>query len=105
MRLLASFQNDPYLLLTSPAYRFAIAEKSRVFDHEVERIRAIPDPVSCSIRTVCYLAGKAFVFDLFPVQQRVATGRATDADIAAATSTMRFETIDKRARWDTYDRR
>ena len=74
VRLLASFQNDPYLLLTSPAYRFAIAEKSRVFDHEVERIRAIRDPVSCSIRTVCYLAGKVFVFDLFPVQQRVATG-------------------------------
>jgi hypothetical protein len=105
VRLLASFQNDPYLLVTSPAYRFAIAQKSMVFDREVERIRKIPDPVSCSIRSVCYLAGKAFVFDVFAVQQLVATRRATDADMAVAASSIRFETIDQRARWDTYERR
>jgi hypothetical protein len=101
-RFLASNENDPDELIASPAYRSTVAENSQVFAREVRRIRAIPDPVSCSIQTVCYRAGKAFVYDAFTVQQRLATGRASDADIAAAVSGIRFEPIDQRARWRTY---
>lgn len=98
-RELASAPSDPYLLLVSPAFRSAIAERSKIVQSEVERVRAIADPVSCSIRTVCYLAGKAYVFDQFSAEQRIATGRATPAQIAAEESGIRFEPIDPRARW------
>ncbi len=64
-------------------------------------MRAIADPVSCSIRTVCYLAGKAYVFDQFAADQQIATGRATREQIAAEESGIRFEPIDPSARWDT----
>lgn len=101
-RLLASFETDPYLLLVSPAYRAAVAEDAQVFAREVERIRAIPGPVSCTIRTVCYFAGKAYVYDVFVAQRRVGAERAGEVAAQAAASGIRFETIDQRARWRLY---
>jgi len=98
-RLLVSPECGPYLLLGSPAYRLMIARQSLVVDREVSRIRTIPGAVSCSIQTVCYLAGKAFVFNDFAVQQQIAMGRASNSEIAAAVRNIRFETIDPRAHW------
>ncbi len=99
VRLLAAAPNDPYLLLVSPDFRSAIAERAKIVESEVERVRAIADPVSCSIHTVCYLAGKAYVFDQFSADQQIATGRATREQIAAEESGIRFEPIDPSARW------
>jgi hypothetical protein len=67
---------DPYLLPLSSAYRAEIAARVAVMDGEIDRVRAIEGPVNCSVRSVCYLAGKDFVFDDFAIEQRIRTGHA-----------------------------
>ena len=92
---------DPYLLVISPSYRADIAEKVAILQSEIERVRAIPGPVNCSIRSVCYLAGKDFVFDDFAMSQRIKTGHATEASIRAEADRLgiQFVTIREEARW------
>ena len=92
---------DPYLLVVSPSYRAQIAEKVIILQSEVERVRAISGPVNCSIRIVCYLAGKEFVFDDFAMSQRIKTDHATEAsiDTEAKRLGIQFVTIREDARW------
>jgi len=92
---------DPYLLVASPSYRADIVEKVAILQSEIERVRAIPGPVNCSIRTVCYLAGKDFVFDDFAMSQRIKTGHATEASIRAEAERLgiQFVAIREEARW------
>jgi len=92
---------DPYLLVVSSSYRANIAEKVAILESEIERVRVIPGPVNCSIRSVCYLAGKDFVFDDFAMSQRIKTGHATEDHIRAEAEQLgiQFVTIQESARW------
>jgi hypothetical protein len=96
LRLLLSQHLEPYLMLFSPEFRQEAAQKADVMNSEVERVRAIPGAVSCSNMTVCFRAGKTFVYDPFWVGQKLATGTSSQAqmDDAVARAQMRFETID-----------
>jgi hypothetical protein len=53
------------------------------------------------VMLVCYWAGKAFVWDDFAMQQRVATGRWTQKELKnmARAKRIKFETIDERTVW------
>ena len=92
---------DPYLLAFSSTYRADIADKVAIMQSEIERVRAISGPVNCTIRSVCYLAGKEFVFDDFAMNQRIKTGHATEATIRAEAERLgiQFVAIREEARW------
>ena len=47
------------------------------------QLRAIPGDVACTVKVVCRLAGKTFVVDEFKTEEMVATGSASESDIAA----------------------
>lgn len=103
VRLLLNLNIEPYLLLTSSAYRQEISTKVQVFNSEVARIKALPYPVSCLIGAVCYRAGKAFVFDDFAVTQMIRAGRLSKERVNAviAEKQINFMDIDWRATWSS----
>jgi hypothetical protein len=96
LRLLLSQQLEPYLVLASPAFREESRQNAAAVNAEIARVRAVPGPVSCSIMTVCYRAGKAFVYDPFWMEQRVAKGRWSKeaAERAVQEKGIRFEAGD-----------
>ena len=101
LRLVLSERIEPLQIALSPQYRSQIAHQVDVTNSEIARIRAIVGPVACTIPTVCYRAGKAFVFDDFLLGQRVATGRWTQERLTAALQAkgVLFETIAPEAEW------
>jgi hypothetical protein len=99
LRLLLSQTVEPYLLLLSPSFRQETAHKADVTKGEIERISAISGPVSCYLMTVCYRAGKAFVFDRFWVKEKLATGMASQEKVDAASAAIRFESVLPQAAW------
>jgi hypothetical protein len=102
VRLLASTHFEPFQILTSPAYRSAIADQVAVTEAEIARIRALPDPVFCSIGTVCFRAGRSFAYDEFLIGQRLVTGTWSEAQLRKTIEqhAVRLETVDQRAEWD-----
>jgi hypothetical protein len=101
IRLIASGVNDPYQLLLSKDYRQNYANDATIALHEIDRIRRIDGPVSCSIKSICYLAGKDFVFDPWAMGQRLRTGRMTQSELdkEIRKGGIKFEGIDQRASW------
>jgi hypothetical protein len=96
LRLLLSQQLEPYLVLTSKAFREESRQAASAVNAAITRIAAIPGPVSCSVMTVCYRAGKAFVYDGFWMEQRVAKGQWTKeaAEKVIEEKAIRFENND-----------
>ena len=101
VRLLASFKTDPWQALASPAFRADVARNAAVTNREAARVAAIAGPVQCSVMTVCYRAGKPFVFDDFAIGQRVRTGRWSAERVVGdpAWQAIRFESVDPRTEW------
>ena len=64
-----------------------------MLNNEIARIRAIQGPVSCEPASLCYRAGKAFVYERYWIQQLIATGRWTQEaiDKAVRERGIRFE--------------
>jgi hypothetical protein len=98
VRLLASQQIDQYLIFVSPSFREEVRHAAAVTEAEIARIREIPGPVACSNMTVCYRAGKAFLYDGYWVDQFVATGIRTREEVERTLTEkgIRFEDIDPR---------
>ena len=65
---------------------------------ETARIAAMPGPVVCPVMTVCYRAGKPFVFDAFAVDQRLKTGKLSPAELKRRIGELgiRFVEVDLR---------
>jgi len=101
LRLAISQNLEPYYLFFSSDFRLGIMQRVEVTNAEIERIRDMPGPVSCSIMTVCYRAGKSFVFDRFWVEEKLATGTATREEVsdAIAKAGIRFELIPRQVSW------
>ena len=78
-----------------------IEKKSQIVIQEINRIAEISGPVNCSIRNVCYLANKSFVFDDFAIGQRINTGLNTKDEINQIIQKRNiiFIKIDENARW------
>ncbi len=94
LRLFLSEQPEAYLVLVNPSFRAEIAGNARAMDAEIERVRAIPGPVTCNNMTVCYRAGKPFVYDDFWVAQKLATKTISQQELERAKAGICFETID-----------
>jgi dolichyl-phosphate-mannose-protein mannosyltransferase len=83
MRLLVSERQETALLVLSEQFRSEVAAGERNVIDDVAQVVGIPGDVSCTVKVVCRLAGKRFVHDEFKTEELVATGSATEADIAA----------------------
>jgi Dolichyl-phosphate-mannose-protein mannosyltransferase len=99
LRLLLSQQLEPYLVLASSPFRAESQQNLDALNAEIARIKSIPGPVSCSIMTVCYRAGKAFVYDAFWMDQLVAKDKWTKEAVEQAVRDrgIRFEVNDSGA--------
>jgi hypothetical protein len=99
VRLLASTNTLPYRAVASPAFRVLVKEHAAEAEAEAARIRAIPGEVACSIPTVCRMAGKSYRIDGFNINQKLRTGKLTQAELnkAVAERHLRFEIVDVRA--------
>jgi hypothetical protein len=93
LRLLLSQQLESYLVLASAAFRDEAPRAASAINAEIARVASIPGPVACSVMTVCYRAGKAFVYDSFWMEQRLAKGRWSKdaAEKAIEEKGIRFE--------------
>ncbi|MGA7326219.1 MAG: hypothetical protein WBX25_17475 [Rhodomicrobium sp.] len=96
IRLLIGQHAAPYHAIFSQEFRQEIRHKLVVMNAEIERIKAIPGPVFCSNMTVCYRAGKAFVYDPFWVRQKLSAGTMSQEEInnVIERAGIRFEQID-----------
>ncbi|WP_130214364.1 hypothetical protein [Bradyrhizobium genosp. SA-3] len=84
LRLVASGRQESALVLFSPEFRARYEASADAMTAAAARVSKIPGPVFCRQNNlVCRAAGKAFVVDDFKTDQLLATGKATEADIAA----------------------
>ena len=99
--LLLCFPKEAYTSIRSGAFRSGLAENAKTVQSEVKRVRAVPGKVSCTVMLVCYWAGKPFVWDSFALEQRVATGKWTQAELnrQARASGIRFVKIEDGTEW------
>jgi hypothetical protein len=70
-------------VLLSPQFRSVLPAAQQTVRDEAAQVAAMPGDVFCRNKVVCRAAGKPFVVDEFKMEELVATGKATDADIAA----------------------
>lgn len=105
-RLLLSPRMEPALIITDPSYRAQFTAHAAIVESEARRVAAIPGDVWCSIKTVCWRAGKPFVADDFTIEQMLATGRITRDDLALLLKrrNITFVPIDGRAETSSLNR-
>lgn len=81
LRLLASGEIAPALILFDPHYRNVVSEHAAVARQEALRVAAFHGLVGCSNKLVCRMAGKPFVFDDFKVEQMINRGAITPTEL------------------------
>jgi hypothetical protein len=75
-RLLATLRIESAMILLDPAYRAEFSTNAQAARADAARVAAIPGPVACTIKLVCRMAGKPFVYDDFRVDMLIETGAA-----------------------------
>jgi hypothetical protein len=71
------------LLILSSDFRSSIYTNQRNVFNDAAQVAAMPGDVACANKVVCRLAGKSFVADEFKLEELVATGNATPAEVAS----------------------
>jgi hypothetical protein len=93
VRLLASQQLEHYFVFTSPSFREEIRQAAAATKLEIEKIKEMPGAIDCSNMTVCYRAGKAFVYDGYWVDQLLTTGARRKDEVEQARSALDIHTV------------
>lgn len=88
-RLLADPNVEPYRV-GSAAFRNQIRERVVAMADEIEVVRRITTPVMCSVPTVCYRAGKPFIYDNYATTTRLKTGHLSIARLAELLAPMQL---------------
>jgi hypothetical protein len=83
LRLFLSDRQETALLVLSPDFRQSLYASENNVLREAKAVAAISGSVACFVKLVCRQAGKPFTVDEFKMDELVATGKATQADIAA----------------------
>jgi hypothetical protein len=83
LRLIVADRQETALLLLSPEFRQSLYISERNVLHEAKAVAMMPGQTACFVKLVCRLAGKPFTVDEFKMDELVATGKATPADISA----------------------
>ena len=80
VRLLASFRIEPFLILFDPAYRAEFYVNAQAAREDAAHVAAIPGPVACTVKIVCRMAGKPYVWDDFRTDMLIYSGAAKGLD-------------------------
>jgi len=80
VRLLATLRTEPFLILFDPAYRAGFYAHAQAAREDAARVAAIPGPVACTIKIVCRMAGKPYVWDDFRTDMLIYSGAADGLD-------------------------
>jgi hypothetical protein len=83
LRLFGSDRQETALMFLSEPFRAAVGADQRNLIGEVAQVAAMPGDVACTVKVVCRLAGKNFVFDEFKTEELVATRTATAGEVFA----------------------
>jgi hypothetical protein len=90
IRLIVSDRQETALLILSSDFRSSIHVNQRNVLNEAAQVAAMPGDVACTNKVVCRLAGKPFVADEFKLEELVATGNATTAQVASMLDARRI---------------
>lgn len=82
LRLIIADRQETALLLISNDFRSSIHMNQNNVLSEAARVAALPGDIACSVKLVCRLAGKPLLVDEFKMEELVATGKATNEDVA-----------------------
>ena len=82
VRLLATLRTEPFLILFDPAYRAEFYVNAQAAREDAARVAAIPGPVACTLKIVCRMAGKPYVWDDFRTDMMIYSGAAKGLDAA-----------------------
>lgn len=106
LRLVATGHIESALVMFDADYRRTFSDHVAIERKEAERVAHIPGSVGCSIKQVCRLAGKAFVFDEFTVGQLIKIGVFTPASFGEALRErgITYVSSDRRASAETLRR-
>jgi hypothetical protein len=80
VRLLATARIEPFLVLFDPAYRAEFYAHAQAAREDAARVAAMPGPVACTLKVICRMAGKPFVYDDFRADMLIMTGAAKGLD-------------------------
>ena len=69
------------MILFDPGYRAQLHAHAAAVDSESRRVAAIEGDVWCSVKTVCWRAGKPFAVDDFKVEQMLYTCKLTQTEL------------------------
>jgi hypothetical protein len=83
LRLVASDRQETALLILSDDFRSSIYIRERNNLTDSARVAAMRGDVACDVKIVCRIAKKPFVVDEFKMEELVATGEATTAEVAS----------------------
>jgi hypothetical protein len=80
VRLLLTFRIEPFLILFDPAYRAEFFVDAQAARDDAARVAAIAGPVACTVKIVCRMAGKPYVWDDFRTDMLILSGAAKGLD-------------------------
>lgn len=80
MRLLATLRIEPFLVLFDPAYRAEFYVHALAARQDAARVAAMPGPVACTVKIICRMAGKPYVWDDFRTDMLIYSGAAKGLD-------------------------
>jgi hypothetical protein len=80
LRLVATARSEPFLILFDPAYRAEFSVHAQAARADAARVAAMPGPVACTLKVICRMAGKPFVYDDFRADMLIMSGAAKGLD-------------------------
>jgi hypothetical protein len=80
VRLIATLRIEPFVILFDPAYRAEFYLNAQAVRADAARVAAIPGLVACTVKIVCRMAGKPYVWDDFRTDMMIASGAAHGLD-------------------------
>ena len=106
LRLVANGHVEPALILFDPNYRRTVSEHAAIAHAQADQVAGTPGLVACSIKLVCRMAGKPFVYDDFKVGQLLESGAMSADQLAEILKERRITqvAIDPRAGADSIRR-
>ena len=93
LRLVASDRQETALLILSSQFRSSLDANQQGILADSAHVAAVQGDVACEVKLVCRRAKKPFVVDEFKMEELVATGRATKAQVAAMLRARQINTF------------
>jgi hypothetical protein len=93
LRLVIADRQETALLILSSQFRSFLYTNQQAVLADASNVAAIQGDVACEVKLVCRRAKKPFVVDEFKMEELVATGRATKAQVAEMLRARQIDTF------------